>query len=376
MRIATHERNPDMHDTRYSIFISSTFEDLKAERQAVQDVVISAGDFPVQMESFPAADEDQFDFIKALIDKCDYYVLIVAGRYGNPSEDGMSYTEKEYRYAVYKNIPILVMLHGDRGSIPARMSEDTTEGKKRLDAFVTEVEKNRLRKTWKTPDALKLAVREALDYVKATKPAVGWVRGDALASVEALEELNEVRKENAKFRDAIGSLEIELALPPIPAADDPINIEILPNARLQRDGSPYRSSATVCTTWIATFPIFFNNLKWSTNDWNSDGAYYIEDDKSCVEIGSAIAGEAGSLDASNAFKIGKSTLNRLMSYYIEAGLMNAVGAERAFTETAQRVARRHSIVGGSPSAFKVIRGEITLTSATALSSDLNDDIPF
>ena len=364
-----------MYDKRYSVFISSTFEDLKAERQAVQDVVISAGDFPVQMESFPAADEDQFEFIKALIDKCDYYVLIVAGRYGTPAEDGLSYTEKEYRYAVSKGIPILVMLHGDRGSISAKKSEDSVEGKKRLDAFVAAVETNRLRKTWITPDGLKLAVREALEHAKATKPAVGWVRGDAVASMEALEELNEVRKENAKFRDAIGSLEIELALPPIPAADDPITIDLLPNTRGRGYGPPYGSTASVHTTWISAFPIFFNNLQWSTSDWNNEYAYYIKDDESCVEIGSAIAGVVESVDTSKAFKISKSTLDRLMSYYIEAGLMNAVGAEQAFTETARRVARRHSIAGGSPFAFKVIRGKIAVT-PTAPGSDLSDEIPF
>ncbi|MER9331272.1 DUF4062 domain-containing protein [Mesorhizobium sp. M0488] len=360
-----------MHDKRYSVFISSTFEDLKAERQAVQDVVISAGDFPVQMESFPAADEDQFEFIKALIDKCDYYVLIVAGRYGNPAEDGLSYTEKEYCYAVSKGIPILVMLHGDRGSISAKDSEGSVEGRKRLDAFVAAVETNRLRKTWITPDGLKLAVREALEHAKATKPAVGWVRGDAVASMEALEELNEVRKENVKFRDAIGSLEIALALPPIPAADDPITIDLLPNTRGR--GSPYGSTASVHATWISTFPIFFNNLQWSTSDWNNEYSYYIKDDESCVEIGSAIAGVVESVDTSKAFKISKSTLDRLMSYYIEAGLMNAVGAEQAFTETARTVARRHSIAGGSPFAFKVFRGKIAVTPAA---SDLSDEIPF
>ena len=370
-----------MNNKRYSIFISSTFEDLKAERQAVQDAVISAGDFPVQMESFPAADENQFDFIKALIDKCDYYVLIVAGRYGKPAEDGMSYTEKEYHYAVSKGIPVVAMLHGDRGSIPASMSEDTAEGRKRLTSFVAEVETNRLRKTWKTADALKLAVREALDYAKATKPAVGWVRGDTIASMDALEELNEVRKENAKFRDTIGNLEIEIALPPIPDADSPINIDLLPNTGTRGyggrgHGTQYGSSATVRTTWIAAFPIFFNNLKWSTSDWNGEHSYYIEDDDSCINIGSAIAGETEALDTSTAFKIGKSTLHSLMSYYIEAGLMNAVGAEQAFTETAQKVARRHIIVGGRPIAFKLASGNITLTSPTAPTPDLNDDIPF
>lgn len=362
-----------MHDKRYSVFISSTFEDLKAERQAVQDVVISAGDFPVQMESFPAADEDQFEFIKALIDKCDYYVLIVAGRYGALAEDGKSYTEKEYSYAVSKGVPVLVMLHGDRGGIPANKSEDSVEGKKRLAAFVAAVETNRLRKTWITSDGLKLAVREALEHAKATKPAVGWVRGDVVASMEALEELNEVRKENAKYRDAIGILEIELALPPIPAADDPITIDLLPN---NGGGLPYGSTATIQTTWIAAFPLFFNNLKWGTSDWNNEYAYYIDDDRSCVEIGSAIAGAAESVDASGVFKISKSTLDRLMSYYIEVGLMNAVGAEKAFTETAQRVARRHSIVGGSPVALKVISGKIAVTSPNAPRSNLSDEIPF
>lgn len=364
-----------MIDKRYSVFISSTFEDLKAERQAVQDVVISAGDFPVQMESFPAADEDQFEFIKALIDKCDYYVLIIAGRYGTPAEDGMSYTEKEYRYAVSRGIPVLAMLHDDIGNIPANKSEDSSEGKERLAAFIAEVQTNRLRKTWRTPDALKLAVREALEHAKATKPAVGWVRGDAIASIDALEELNEVRKENAKFRDAIGSLEIELALPPIPAADNPLTIDLLPNINKRDRGALFGSPATVRTTWIAAFPVFYSNLKWGVSDWNNEYSYYIDDDESYVAIGSAIAGEAESVDTANAYKISKFTLDRLMSYYIEAGLMNAVGAEGAFTDTAQRVARRHIIASGNHKAFQVVSGKITLRSSTA-SQDLDEEIPF
>lgn len=365
-----------MHDKRYSIFISSTYEDLKGERQAVQDVVISAGDFPVQMESFPAADEDQFEFIKALIDKCDYYVLIVAGRYGKPAEDGLSYTEKEYRYAVSKGIPVLVMLHANPGSIPANKSEETEEGKKRLAEFVATVQRTRLRKTWATPDALKLAVREALDHAKATKPAVGWVRGDAVASLEALEELNEVRKENAKFRDAIGNLEIELALPPIPAADDSITIDLLPNTDRRGSGTSLGSPATVKTTWIGAFPVFFKNLQWGTSDWNNEYSYYINYDDSCIQIGSAIAGEASDVDTSKAFKIKKTTLDRLMDYYVEVGLMNEQGAEQPFTETAQRIARRHSIADHSRAAFEVTKGEIKLAAPSAASTDMDDEIPF
>ncbi len=364
-----------MHEKRYSVFISSTFEDLKEERQAVQDVLISAGDFPVQMESFPAADEDQFAFIKTLIDKCDYYVLIVAGRYGTPTEDGISYTEKEYQYAVSQDIPVLVMLHDNRGGIPADKSEDTAEGKARLAAFVTKVQTGRLRKTWRTRDGLKLAVREALDHAKATKPGVGWVRGDTLTSFEAMEELNEVRKENAKYRDVIGSLEIELALPPLPSADEEIDIDLLTNTGGRGLLSAYGSEATLRTTWIAAFPVFFNNLNWGTRNWNED--YYINEDESCVGIGSAFAGEASAIDTDKYFKITKGTLNRLSSYYIEAGLMNPPGADEAFTETANRVARRHSIAGKA-SAFKVVKGKITVTSPTSppYGNNVDDEIPF
>ena len=56
------------------------------------------------MELLPAADEEQFDFIKKIIDDCDYYVLIISGRYGSTASDGMSYTEKGYNYAVEKKL--------------------------------------------------------------------------------------------------------------------------------------------------------------------------------------------------------------------------------------------------------------------------------
>lgn len=364
-----------MSDKRYSVFISSTFEDLKDERRAVQDVVISAGDFPVQMESFPAADEDQFEFIKALIDKCDYYVLIVAGRYGTPAEDGMSYTEKEYRYAVSKGIPVLVMLHGDRGNIPANKSEDSAEGKKRLAEFITKVETNRLRKTWTTTDGLKLAVREALEHAKATKPAVGWQRGDTVASVEALEELNEVRKENAKYRDAIGHLEVELALPPIPAGDDQVEIDLLPVSVQGYGGVTSGTYARLGCTWIGAFPVFYSNLKWRTSDWGGATRYYLEEDESCDAVGAAFAGELATFATESLFRISKATFDRLCSYYIEVGLMVSQG-ENPFTEAAQRFARRHRIIGGKGVVPVILKGSIERKVTAQTKSEIDDEIPF
>jgi len=70
-------------DKRYQVFVSSTFADLKEERQAVMQALLSLDHFPAGMELFPASDEDQWALIKGVIDDSDYYVLVVGGRYGS-----------------------------------------------------------------------------------------------------------------------------------------------------------------------------------------------------------------------------------------------------------------------------------------------------
>ena len=47
------------------------------------------------MELFPAANEDQWTLIKGVIDDCDYYIVVIGGRYGSVSDIRLSYTEIE-----------------------------------------------------------------------------------------------------------------------------------------------------------------------------------------------------------------------------------------------------------------------------------------
>ena len=185
---------------KYQVFISSTYTDLIEERKAVEETIIRAGDIPVGMEAFPAADDEQFEFIKTVIDNCDYYVLITAGRYGSVAEDGLSYTEKEFRYAVEKEVPILFFPHDDIGSIAADKSENDAESKGKLEAFIALASIKRIRKSWRNADALKLAVREALEHAKATKPRPGWVRGDSVLSPDVANEMVALRMENSELR--------------------------------------------------------------------------------------------------------------------------------------------------------------------------------
>jgi hypothetical protein len=65
---------------------------------------------PAGMELFPAMDDDQLAFIKGVIDDCDYYVILIGGRYGSVNEQGVSYTEAEYDYAVAKGLKVVALL--------------------------------------------------------------------------------------------------------------------------------------------------------------------------------------------------------------------------------------------------------------------------
>ncbi len=85
-------------EKRYQVFVSSTFRDLELERQEVMHALLELDCMPSGMELFPAANETQWNLIKKVIDDCDYYVLILGGRYGSIGPEGISYTEMEYRY--------------------------------------------------------------------------------------------------------------------------------------------------------------------------------------------------------------------------------------------------------------------------------------
>ena len=94
-------------DKKHQVFVSSTYEDLQVERQEVMHVLLELDCIPSGMELFPAANDSQWELIKGVIDDCDYYVVIIAGRYGSTGPSGISYTEMEYRYAVEQGKPVV-----------------------------------------------------------------------------------------------------------------------------------------------------------------------------------------------------------------------------------------------------------------------------
>lgn len=200
---------------RYQVFISSTFADLKEERSKVIQTLMELDCIPAGMEIFPAIDEEQFEFIKKVIDDCDYYILIIGGRYGSVSSDGISYTEKEYDYAVEKNIKVNVFIHNDPDSIPMGKSEKDNDLREKLQKFRTKVATGRLVKFWTNAEELPGLVALSLSKTIKTYPAIGWVRGNTISDVELLQELNQQRKENQELKVSNKELEEKINKEPI-----------------------------------------------------------------------------------------------------------------------------------------------------------------
>ncbi|MEY2495184.1 MAG: hypothetical protein QOJ45_1676 [Verrucomicrobiota bacterium] len=170
------------------MFVSSTYHDLTEERLEVIKALLELDCIPCGMEYFPAASEETWNYIQNLIDGCDYYVLIVGGRYGSMTASGVSYTRREYEYALAKGLPVIAFLHGSPEDLPAKKTEQSSGGRKKLEEFITLVRKH-LCKDWSTADQLGAVVSRSLTQLIKRHPRTGWVKADALASSEATEEI-------------------------------------------------------------------------------------------------------------------------------------------------------------------------------------------
>jgi hypothetical protein len=159
---------------KYQIFVSSTYEDLKSERDVVIKAILEMGNIPVGMEMFSAGDEQQWELIKRQIDDSDYYVVIIAHRYG--STDGtVSYTEKEYDYATANHIPVLgFIIEDDARWSKAKMDTDPI-AQRALGTFKEKV-KRKLVSFWKEPEDLHAKVAISLSRAATAYPRPGWVR--------------------------------------------------------------------------------------------------------------------------------------------------------------------------------------------------------
>ena len=180
-------------DKRYLIFISSTYEDLKVEREKVTRAILDLNNIPARMENFPAAGVRPKDLIERVIKECDYFVLIIGSRYGSISDSGKSFTEEEYNYAVNEGIPVIAFI---QDGIKERHDDDY----KKLLAFKELVKHGTHSiRTLTSPDELMAIVATSLHNAININPRPGWVRAAAVDSTNTVvnNQIKESQSRNA-----------------------------------------------------------------------------------------------------------------------------------------------------------------------------------
>ena len=179
-------------EVKHQVFVSSTYKDLIDERKEVIHALLELDCIPAGMELFPATDEDAWSLITEVIDGCDYYVLILGGKYGSTNKEGVGFTEMEFDYASSRGMPIICFLHENIENLTATKVESSELGRERLDKFRRKAQEKHC-KFWSTSHDLGGKVSRSLIQLKKRHPSDGWVPGKYAANQTMLAEMERMR---------------------------------------------------------------------------------------------------------------------------------------------------------------------------------------
>lgn len=196
---------------KLQVFVSSTYVDLKEERQAAVEAILNAGHIPAGMELFAAGDQSQMEVIRRWIDESDVYLLILGGRYGSiEPESGKSYIHLEYEYAIEKGKPHFALVITDKG-LDDKVEKDKRlvleqDNNKELKAFKQFVTEKKVVRFWNDVRDIKYFILESLNEFEKREDLIGWIKGDqAVNSGEIAEQLARLLKENAELREKLAN---------------------------------------------------------------------------------------------------------------------------------------------------------------------------
>lgn len=176
----------------YTVFVGSTFEDMKDIRAAVLQQLNSSKEYKaIGMEDFTAADGRQLEYIKDRFKDTDIYVLILGGRYGSlipktrPGEEDKSYTQKEYEMAMEDpDIRVLAFLCSNPGDLPEKKRWKDDKEHELLTKFRDKVKDDHTFMPWGIEDSPeKIAANVYQSLTQMDKSVLrGWVRGTSGSS--------------------------------------------------------------------------------------------------------------------------------------------------------------------------------------------------
>jgi len=146
------------------IFLSSTFQDLIAHREAAARAIEKLGLQGVRMEVFGARPQEATNACVDEISDCDALIGLYAYRYGyTPEGQSKSITEQEFDFAMATGKKIFCFVVSDEHPWLIRHVE-TEPGRTRLCDFLRRVREKVVIDTFTTPEDLAARVACSLGY--------------------------------------------------------------------------------------------------------------------------------------------------------------------------------------------------------------------
>ena len=159
-----------MIDKIKTIFISSTFEDLKNHRRKIWDLL---GAYNVNirgMEKFGARKEAPLTTCLIEVEQCDVFLAIIAFKLGSIDDaSGKSFTQREYERALELNRDILIYIADDKDSRISPQDIDSGERREKLNAFRSILRERHTIDTFFSEDDLTQKVKRRFDELLTQK---------------------------------------------------------------------------------------------------------------------------------------------------------------------------------------------------------------
>jgi transcriptional regulator with PAS, ATPase and Fis domain len=172
---------------KLQVFVSSTYVDLRSERQTAVAAILEAGHIPAGMELFAAGDEEQLHVIRRWIDESDIFLLILGRRYGSlEPATKKSYTQLEYEYAKQAGKPFFAIVLSDTfvtNKVRSGDSFDAIRERESPEKFETfyQLVTSRLCKFPDDHKDIRLAIGQSIAELQKRHEFAGWVSARVVA---------------------------------------------------------------------------------------------------------------------------------------------------------------------------------------------------
>jgi hypothetical protein len=117
-------------------------------------------------------------------------------------DKNISFTEKEYDYAVQFGIPTLGFVIDEDSKLSSKFFDSDKNKIELLANFKKKIKKKYI-SYWKDKNDLYGKVSVALMKQFTTNPRIGWIRSNEIASADTFEELTRLSRENSELRNKI-----------------------------------------------------------------------------------------------------------------------------------------------------------------------------